>query len=189
MIWWIFAAVFIALAFRIGAVSRRRSLPAAPTAPALPDAAVALQQRLGGVDAAIEDIRALAALVPPSTVKACAAMALAATSGPAGAQTAHRSLEANRRAPHLTAQSVLANADVGDDAGGPGAARFVALLDALRSIEADDLRDLADAGLDPEKIIAAVSANTPPERWLEEVGARFDYWQQAVASLRTRRYG
>lgn len=81
------------------------------------------------------------------------------------------------------ASAALALQRAGTDAG-PGTQRFVDLVRELDAIDEADLRDLADAGLDPARIVKALATLVQPERWQRELVGALDYWQETVANLR-----
>lgn len=191
--WWAIVGLLIAVPLLLRRVlGSARALTAAPATGALPPSATTLGQRLVDVDAAIDGVRALCGLVPPPAVQACAAYALLRFPllMTDDAQASHRELTLPTA--RLTQRAASRYVPFSEDSSvpaGPGTARFTALLAALSAISESDLRDLSDAGLQPSQVVAALSAQLPPERWLEDVLSRLNFWQQTAGALRTRRYG
>ena len=166
MLWWlVVGAVLLLLPFLARSAGRQRALRAGPTVPVLASSVVGLAERLAGVDGAIEGVRTLIEMSTAQATQACAVTALFRMNvQPEGSGD-------------------------GSDVAGPGTARFTELLASLQAIAPDDLRDLADAGLEPSKLVAAVSATGTAERWQHELLAALDYWQRGAANVRARRYG
>lgn len=161
MVWWLMFVFLVVAPLAWRGSRRQRALPE-HRFPALANAIVGLAERLGGVDAAIDGVRSVLELANPSTAQACAATAVRRRAQPGSGL---------------------------DGALGPGTARFEQLLATLAAIDADDLRDLADVGLDPAKIVAALAAPHGPEQWRRQLLDALDYWQQGTTNLRARRYG
>lgn len=170
MIWWL-VGMLLVLAFASGLIRGRAALGPAKRARALPEGPSSpLAQRMRDLDVAIDGVReALEVLTVPAAL-ACAVTALArhSTSTPSTAIVSYGATQ------HET---------------GPGTAAFERLLARIAEIDDADRRELADAGLDPAKIIATLSSPVAPELWERELTSTLDYIQQGLRHLRTRRYG
>ena len=180
MFWWLLA-LLVLLPVVLREVTRRKALTGA-VPKALPGPPAGLQARLASVDAAIEGVRSALGLMSTPTSMAAAALALRRFGAGVSARDPDRparTLPSVRNATHP-----LVPFDEPGEAG-PATQRFEALLWELSRIDEADLRDLADAGLNPTRIVDALAAAVDPDRWERDLLSALDYWQQTVANLRT----
>jgi hypothetical protein len=169
---WLLAVAALVVVIAGGYVARIRRLgPAAPPL-VLPEAPSPLQVRLLELDAAIADLRTAWPELSPEVLRRCAARARGGIS--ADVDRFPRSDEGDSIATHGR---------------GPGTMLFERLIAAVSAIDEEDRRTLEDAGIDPRRILEALNAALPPQRWATQLEQTLDYVRAGLRKLPERRYG